>query len=73
VLVAIVLASMIGIGLTNHFACGGTFGGFGESANARLDEACVDRRAWLFALPIATLLALVTIRLLLWRRSRTSG
>lgn len=27
-----------------HFSCGGTLGGFGESANARLDEACYDRR-----------------------------
>ncbi len=40
-----------------HFDCGGTLGGFGESANARLDDACYDRRSLrvLIAAPVVLL------------------
>ena len=29
-----------------HFDCGGTLGGYGEGASARLDTQCRDDRAW---------------------------
>ena len=44
-------------GFDAHFDCGGTLGGFGESASARLDDACLDRR--ILRVPIAMLIVLI--------------
>ena len=48
VVYAIAASAMVAfvVGFDSHFDCGGTLGGFGESSSARLDEACVSRRAW---------------------------
>jgi len=40
-----------------HFDCGGTLGGYGEAADARLDTQCRDDRLWRTAVAVvATLL-----------------
>jgi hypothetical protein len=45
VLAALWLAiSWLVVGFDAHFDCGGTLGGFGESASARLDDDCYERR-----------------------------
>lgn len=36
----------IGLILDAHFDCGGTLGGFGEAADARLDDACFGNSLW---------------------------
>ncbi len=35
-----------------HFDCGGTLGGFGEAADARLDTECRDDRLWRTAVAV---------------------
>lgn len=65
-----VLVAWAAIAIDNHFCCGGTLGGFGESANARLDEACVDARAWRFAVPLAIYVGALGLRVFVLRRRR---
>ena len=65
-----VLVAWAAIAIDNHFCCGGTLGGFGESANARLDEACVDARAWRFAVPLALYVGALGLRVFVLRRRR---
>jgi hypothetical protein len=55
--VAWAATSTLVVGFDAHFDCGGTLGGFGESANARLDADCYDRRSlrlWI-VLPVVLL------------------
>ena len=68
-----VLVAWAAIAIDNHFHCGGTLGGFGESANARLDEACVDARAWRFAVPLAVYVGALALRMFVLRRRRTDA
>ena len=61
---------MIVVGLDAHFDCGGTLGGFGESASARLDEACASRRAWR---PVAGGVAMIAVTIVAGLRVRRSS
>jgi hypothetical protein len=59
---------VIVVSLDSHFECGGTFGGFGESASARLDDACVSARGWR---PVAGAVAMIALTIVagvrIWR------
>ena len=66
---AVTVVAVAVIGISNHFECGGTLGGFGESATANLDEACMGRRQWLLLVPPVLLGAIVAIRGLVYRRT----
>lgn len=60
ILLAVAWAATAWLVLTfdSHFSCGGTLGGFGESASARLDEQCFDR-VWI-RVPIAVAIVSVS-------------
>lgn len=60
------------VGFDAHVDCGGTLGGFGESANARLDDECFDRR--ILRVPIAMLIVLIgSVGAGVWVRRRARG
>jgi hypothetical protein len=57
-----------------HFDCGGTFGGFGESASARLDVACRDRRTWRAIAGVLTVVAgAIAAGVMIRRRARRAA
>ena len=66
---------LIGVGafvlsFAAHFDCGGTFGGFGESASARLDEGCYADRMRFVGVGVLALALLPAAGYVLHRRVR---
>jgi hypothetical protein len=55
-----------------HFDCGGTLGGFGESASARLDESCYEDRMRFVGVGVLGAALLPAIGYVLWRRRRST-
>ncbi len=60
---------VIVVSLDSHFECGGTLGGFGESASARLDEGCVSSRGWR---PVVGAVAMISLTIVAGVRIRRS-
>ncbi len=70
VAVAIAVVASFLIVLGSHFDCGGTLGGYGESASARLDQECYAARSWRAVIPFVILGAAVTLRVTAGRRHK---
>jgi|GEM_PF-4282348 len=75
-LIGFAVVAVVGVtGVTivdTHFDCGGTLGGFGESADARLDQSCADGRRWRSVVGVTLTLALCAAGIISVRRSEPS-
>jgi hypothetical protein len=68
--IAASIVVVVVVSLDSHFACGGTLGGFGESASARLDNACVSSRGWR---PVVGAVAMIALTIAAGVRIRRSS